>query len=267
LSSANPLKPSGACTCAPDPARVVVRQFKPADGNPGISTPPTNHERTTSFAPRPGARRGKLPLPSWPRFSRTSTGGTAISSKIFEAARRWTWKTRWRHIADSRRKQRRLPRRLFSARVFLRSRGAVQSEHRRAPRPGPARLRAGRRFILSVRAVGRRTRPPSLTFRSGAIAADGAVMARPHGAALGVHSTSDAPGFRARRVTAIELTFGSDEDISEAGDLSCHRRPVERRRRCAGFLGIRRRNREGVFTQRTPGVQRQGDKVGAARDA
>ena len=70
----------------------------------------------------------------------------------------------------------------------------------------------GRRFILSVRAVGE-GHISSLTFRSGSLAADGSVTLDPTAGLASIpRVTRRIPGAAG---DAVELTFGPDEDVSE----------------------------------------------------
>ena len=111
-------------------------------------------------------------------------------------------------------------RRLFSARVFLRGVGAVQSEHRRCIPTRPARPQGGCRFILSLRAVGE-GHVSSLTFRSGSIAADGSVSVDPTARLASVPTVRNR--MRAPDGDDVEVVFEPDEDISERVIFPDHR--------------------------------------------
>ena len=175
----------------PDPARVIVRPFKPATEPRDLN--PTDKTRANHIVDRVlalDAAGGRQPTGRSPReFS----GAPSQSARDVRGARR------------------RDGRRLRRACEFHAGRSAnwsapisctnILSKRRRcsirasSPIPiNPARREGGRRFILSLRAVGE-GHVSSLTFRSGSIAADGGVSGRSDGAS-GVDSESDRADLR-----------------------------------------------------------------------
>ena len=119
----------------------------------------------------------------------------------------------------------------------------------------------GRRFILSLRAVGE-GHISSLTFRSGSIAADGRVTVDPTARLASIPrvrnriSGPDGDG--------VEMIFTPDEHISERVIFPVTELAVERYRGCP-LRGIRRR-RAKDFLRDLHRLQRQGDKIRVARD-
>ena len=133
----------------PDPARVIVRPFKPATEPRDLN--PTDKTRANHIVDRVLALDPKLLPASSPMCWRISRAGIA---------------TCWRRSVARRRNgtgaggaqqlfQRPAPadRRLFSSRIFVRSLALFNPSIIAAPRP-IGRAEGGLRFILSLRATG-----------------------------------------------------------------------------------------------------------------
>ena len=194
----------------PDPARVVVRPFKPAT-EPRDSTRPTRRAPTTSSTA------------CWRSIRKRAASQLADVLENFQGRHRnllQTFEARADEMEEALRGPRAVhqdaaptDRRLFPARIFVRGLGAVQSEHRRRIPISPVAPEGGLRFILSLRAVGE-GHVSSLTFRSGTIAADGSVTIDP------TARLASIPRDRHRAVPARATRCRSwpsspDEDISE----------------------------------------------------
>ena len=199
----------------PDPARVVVRPFKPAteprDLNPDRQDPRQPYRR-------PGA---------WRSTPTTAAVQLADVWKISEGRHRnllATFEARADEMEDALRRACRLSRRSqrqlvgayflheysFEASALFNPSIVAHPDQSGAPE-------GGRRFILSLRAVGE-GHVSSLTFRSGSIAADGSVTRRSDGAP-GIHPRVKSAALRSgRRRCRGRLRTG--RGYQRAGDLS-----------------------------------------------
>lgn len=192
----------------PDPARVVVRPFRPAveprDLNPTDKTR-ANHivDRVLALDPATAAEKLAEVLQNFQGRHRNLLG---------------TFETRADEMEDAfathktfTREQRRLVGAYFLHEYSFEA--AALFNPSIVDHPDQVGIPAGaRRFILSLRAVGE-GHISSLTFRSGFIAADGSVTVDPPARLAGIPKilsrTLEPHGER------VELAFGPDEDLSE----------------------------------------------------
>ena len=192
----------------PDPARVVVRPFKPAteprDLNPTDKTR-ANHivDRVLALDPETAANQLADVLENFEGRHRNLL-------EIFEARADEMENAFAAHALSPRYSVN------WSEPIFCTN---IPSKRRhcsiRASSPipiSPVRRKAGSRFILSLRAVGE-GHVSSLTFRSGSIAADGSVTVDPTARLASipkVHNRTSGPDG-----DDVEVIFKPDEDISE----------------------------------------------------
>jgi predicted GH43/DUF377 family glycosyl hydrolase len=192
----------------PDPARVVVRPFKPATEprhfNPTDKTR-ANHivDRVLTLEPQAAAKQLEEVLENFQGRHRNLLAEFEARAEEMEDA--------FASHATFTREQRQLVGAYFlheysfeAAALFNPS--IVSHLDQSGAPPG------GRRFILSLRAVGE-GHISSLTFRSGSIAADGGVSIDP------LRRLASVPKVKSRIAGAhgeeIELAFEPDQDISE----------------------------------------------------
>ncbi len=192
----------------PDPARVVVRPFRPAieprDLNP-FDRSKANHivDRVLGLEPEAAARQMADVLENFEGRHRNLID-------IFETRAAEMEPVFAPHAAWSQ-TQRRLIGAYFLNEYSFEASALFNPSIVRHPDQAGA-PKNGCRFILSLRAVGE-GHISSLTFRSGSIAADGSVTVDP-AARLAtvpkVRNSGEGPGGQ-----TIELTFGPDNELSE----------------------------------------------------
>ena len=193
----------------PDPARVIVRPFKPAteprDLNPTDKTR-ANHIVDRVLALDPEAAASQL----------------ADVLENFRAGTATCWRRSRPRRRDGRGASRRMhvftkmQRQLVGAYFLNEYSFEASALFNPSIVPHPDQTGApegGLRFILSLRAVGE-GHVSSLTFRSGTIAADGSVTVDPT-ARLASSPTDRAAGSPGPTATRSKLIFKPDEDISE----------------------------------------------------
>lgn len=197
-----------ALSLRPNPARVVVRPFKPAteprDLNPTDKTR-ANHivDRVLALDPETVKHQLADVLLNFQSRHRnlleTCEARADEMEGAFAAHTRFTKEQRWLVGAYF------LHEYSFEAAALFNP-SIVDHPDQSGTAPGT------RRFILSVRAVGE-GHISSLTFRSGSIAADGAVTLDPTAPLAGIPRVQTrTPGPHGDRV---ELVFGPDEHLSE----------------------------------------------------
>ncbi len=233
-----------------------MRPFKPAteprDLNPTDKTR-ANHivDRVLALDPETAASQ----LADVSRISRVATATCWRSSRRAP--------TRWKTPlppCDFHQEPAPAGRRLFSARIFLRSGGPVQSEHRR---PSRSVRRAGRRATLHpqpARCRGRACLLPdiSIGIHRGRRQRD---RRSDSSSCLNSQSAQADIGSGWRRCRG-DLQAGRGHQ--RAGDLSHHRIAVERHRGCP-LRGVRRWRAKNILRDLYR-LQRQGDQVRVDRD-
>jgi predicted GH43/DUF377 family glycosyl hydrolase len=197
-----------ALSLRPDPARVVVRPFKPATEPRDLN--PTDKTRANRIVERVLALDPGLVAAQLADVLENFMGRHRNLLERFEARAQEMEEALTPHASFSR-EQRRLVGAYFMHEYSFEA--AALFNPSIVPHPYQAGTPAGaRRFILSLRAVGE-GHISSLTFRSGAIAPDGSVTVDPTARLASVPrvlSRTAAPeGER------IELAFDADQDISE----------------------------------------------------
>ncbi len=207
LSPANVLNRQGVYL-RPDPARVVVRQFRPATEPRDLN--PTDKTRANHIVARVLALDPDTAAAQLDEVLANFDGRHRNLLEIFEA-RADDMENALAAHAKFTKAQRRLigayflHEYSFEAAALFNPSIVASLDQTGAPE-------GGRRFILSVRAVGE-GHVSSLTFRSGAIAADGSVMLDPTACLASIPQvTRRIPGPEG---DAVELAFGPDGDISE----------------------------------------------------
>jgi predicted GH43/DUF377 family glycosyl hydrolase len=193
---------------SPDPARVVVRPFKPATEPRYLN--PTDKTRANHIVERVLAMPPELVTSQLADVLETFTGRHRNLLQIFEA-RADEMEEAFAHHTRFTLEQRRLVGAYFmheysfeAAALFNPS--IVMNPDQVGAAPG------AKRFVLSLRAVGE-GHVSSLTFRSGAIAADGTVtIDQP--ARLASMPTVRGPTLRDDD-EPVEIAFRPEEDISE----------------------------------------------------
>ena len=192
----------------PDPVRVVVRPFKPAteprDLNPTDKTR-ANHivDRVLALDPDTAARELAEVLEYFQdRHRNLLEIFKARANEMEEAVAAHAAFTKEQHLLVGAYFMHEYS---FEAAALFNPSIVAHPDQSGAPA-------GGRRFILSLRAVGE-GHVSSLTFRSGAIAADGTVSVDP------TARLASIPKVKNRTLSpdgeAVELVFTSDEDISE----------------------------------------------------
>jgi len=207
LSFANLLNRQGVYL-RPDPARVVVRQFRPATEPRDLN--PTDKSRANHIVARVLSLDAPTAAAQLAEVLANFDGRHRNLLEIFEA-RADDMEDALATHASFTREQRRLigayflHEYSFEAAALFNPSIVTHPDQTGAPE-------GGRRFILSVRAVGE-GHVSSLTFRSGAIAADGAVVLDPTARLAYIPQvTRRIPGPDG---DAVELAFAAHEDISE----------------------------------------------------
>jgi predicted GH43/DUF377 family glycosyl hydrolase len=192
----------------PDPARVVVRPFKPAteprDLNPTDKTR-ANHivDRVLALDPEAAANQLAEVLENFQGRHRNLLD-------IFEA-RAADMEEAFAAHATFTREQRRLVGAYFMQEYSFEA-AALFNPSIVAHLDQSGAPQGGRRFILSLRAVGE-GHVSSLTFRSGSIAADGRVAVDPTARLASIPNVKNR--IRGANGDEVELVFKSDGDISE----------------------------------------------------
>jgi predicted GH43/DUF377 family glycosyl hydrolase len=207
LSPANVLNRQGVYL-RPDPARVVVRQFRPATEPRDLN--PTDKTRANHIVARVLALDPDIAAAQLDEVLAAFDGRHRDLLQIFEA-RADDMEDALAAHATFTKAQRRLigayflHEYSFEAAALFNPSIVANVDQTGAPE-------GGRRFILSVRAVGE-GHVSSLTFRSGAVAADGSVMLDPTACLASIPQvTHRIPGPHG---DTVELAFGPHGDISE----------------------------------------------------
>ena len=192
----------------PDPARVVVRPFKPSteprDLNPTDKTR-ANHivDRVLALDPNTAARELAEVLEYFQSRHRNLLDiFEARANEMEEAVAAHAAYTREQHLLVGAYFMHEYS---FEAAALFNPSIVAHVDQSGAP-PG------GRRFILSLRAVGE-GHVSSLTFRSGSIAADGGVTIDPTARLASIPKVMNR--IAGPDGDSVELAFTSDEDISE----------------------------------------------------
>lgn len=192
----------------PDPARVVVRPFKPATEPRNINT--TDKTRANHIVDRVLALDPETAALQLAEVLENFQGRHRNLLAIFEARADEMEETFAVHDRFSQQQRRLLGAYFvleysFEAAALFNPSIVAHTDQSGAP-PG------GQRFILSLRAVGE-GHVSSLTFRSGTIAAEGAVSLDPSARLASIPKvTRRTPGPEGE---TVELQFGPEEDISE----------------------------------------------------
>ena len=241
----------------PDPARVVVRPFKPATEPRDLN--PTDKTRANHIVDRVLALDPETAASQLADVLENFQGRHRNLLETFEARADEMEDAFAPHAAFTKMQRQLvgayfLHEYSFEAAALFNPSIVAHPDQSGAPE-------GGRRFILSLRAVGE-GHISSLTFRSGSIAADGSVTRRSDGAACLDSESAKPDSGSGRRRCRGDLQAGRGHQ--RAGDLSRHRIPVERHRGCA-LRGIRRWRANDLLRD-LHRLQRQGDPVRADRD-
>ena len=193
----------------PDPARVVVRPFKPATEPRDLN--PTDKTRANHIVDRVLALDPETAAQPAGRCAREFPGAPPQPAGRPSKRAPTRWKRPSRRTPPSRKMQRQLVGAYFLHEYSFEAAALFNPSIVAHPDQSGA-PEGGRRFILSLRAVGE-GHVSSLTFRSGPIAADGSVTIDP------TARLASIPRVQSRTAEPdgddVEVIFKPDEDISE----------------------------------------------------